>query len=772
MAKCPNCNNDIPENAAVCPSCSQPRDQPVAPGPGPQIQSFSGFERFSSTNPPELGSFPLEPDITISLGGSQPPDHGDVKLSPSEESFEKSLIAARRYNIKKLLGRGGMGLVYLAFDRELGLEVALKSLPPEASSDPRHLELLKQEAKMSMSLTHHNIVRLFDLKEAGDSRFLVMEFIPGFSLNDYLLLRKKLGEEEAWEILNPVAQALSYAHSQKIIHRDIKPGNILFKTKLSASELAEYFEREKKFPADLDIKVADFGIARTVSDTMARVTHIPVSGTLSYMSSEQLRGKRQSPATDVYSLGAVAYELLCGHPPFYQGEIQHQILNEPPEPIPGIRSEYMGAILKALSKNPEDRPQSVLEFLEMPEKVLRGEMAATPTVAAQTSATVAETLPKPPRRKFMVAALAVLLAAALALSVYFVGRRFKAGPAPAPKQKDLFEMSWQAADAARGTVNALSMDSNSAYLASAGDNLVKLWKLNNGEFVKSIEGHKAQVTSLSCNPAKNFLASADKDGEIIISGLDDGAERKLSAKTRVNALCYSPDGKILAVASPGAVTLWDPETGREIKAYKGLILFPSNALAFSPDGKILAAVGANSVIKLWDPGQNDPLATVKGNFFKTLNAVDFNPADGKLFATAGSDEKIQFWEAPSGIKIKAFFGHAGAANALAFSPNGKQLASVGDDHTAKIWSVPDGNLLQGVPAGSIRSMAFNGRYLGLGGCAEKAAVKCGSGQITVYKSSRLQPEPQDSPAPESKADRKFHKVENFFKRAADKIKGH
>jgi len=788
MARCPKCNGDVPENEWVCPSCNQPLDQPADSAISPDIKNLEGFERFSSTSPPEPTPPPKsQPDHTISLGSSQPPDHGDIKLSPSEEIFEQSLIATRRYKIKKLVGRGGMGLVYLAFDRELGLEVALKSLPAEATSDPRYLEMLKQEAKLSMTLTHHNIVRLFDLKSEGDSRFMVMEFIPGFSLNDYLFLRGKLSEEETWEILKPVSQALAYAHSQKIIHRDIKPGNILFKTKLTASELAEYFEREKKFPAELDIKVADFGIARTVSDTMARVTHIPISGTLSYMSSEQLRGKRQTHATDVYSLGAVAYELLCGHPPFHQGEIQYQILNEQPEPIPGIKPEYMNSVLKALSKNPEDRPQSVLEFLEMPENLLRGEMTAPRTGPEKTSAAGLGPEQKPSRRKFMTAALAVLLVLSLALSIYFVSRRFKAGPVSGPKEKDLFETAWQAKDAADGWVSALSMDANSEYLASAGGNIIKLWKLPNGEFVKSIESHKAQVTALAFSPANNALASSDQDGQIDILNFADNSTTTFKAGQQVNALCYRPDGKILASASPGAIKLWDPGTGQLIKTYKGLILFPSNALDFSPDGKILAAAGAKSIIKLWAPTADDPIATIRGSFFKTktINSAAFNPADEKKLATAGSDQKIQFWETPSGNKIKALSGHSGAIIAIAFSPDGKQLASLSEDKTVKIWSVPDGNLLQSIPAGSSRSMAFNDKYLVLGGCADKAAIRCGSGEIIFYKNSSQQaapPEPASSAptapksrrgrkAPKSEPDPGFHKFGNFLKRTADKIKG-
>jgi eukaryotic-like serine/threonine-protein kinase len=792
MAKCAKCSNEVPENAQVCPACGQAVGQPLEPDPGERKQSFVGlgFERYSSTTPPDLTSQSdltpppptpkSNPDHTINISGEKP-DRGDIQLSPTEELFEESLIATRRYKIKKLVGRGGMGLVYLAFDRELGLEVALKSLPIEATSDPRYLEMLKQEAKLSMQLTHHNIVRLFDLKSEGESRFMVMEFIPGFSLNDYLFARGRLSEEEAWEVLKPVAQALSYAHSQKVIHRDIKPGNILFKTKLSEKELGEYFDREKKYPDDLDVKVADFGIARTVSDTMARVTHIPVSGTLSYMSSEQLRGKRQTQATDVYSLAAVAYELLCGHPPFHQGEIQYQILNEDPEPIPGVKQEYMDAILKGLSKNPDDRPGSAVEFLELPQKILSGGAVAPTQPRAQATLEPAR---KKSSRIFMIAALLVLLVVAASLSTYFMVKRQKPASVSAPKDKGLFEPGWQAKDAAPGWVNALSMDANSEYLASAGGNVIKLWKLPGGEFVRSIESHKAEVTALAFNPANNALASADKDGQIDLLDFADNSTVTLKAGQQVNALCFKPDGKILAAASPGEITLWDPANGQQVKSFKGVFMFPSNTLDFSPDGRLLAAAGSNSVIKLFDLAKKDPVATFKGNILKTINSAAFDPDDEKLLATAGTDHRIHFWEAPSGNKIKSLPGHDGAVIAIAFSPDGKLLASLGADDTTKIWSVADGNLAQSIKVGANRALAFNDKYLVLGGCAEKGAVRCGSGQIAFFKNRTQQAAPpapasaapttprvsRTKEAPKSDPDPGFHKAGTWWKNLKRKLK--
>jgi WD40 repeat protein len=245
--------------------------------------------------------------------------------------------------------------------------------------------------------------------------------------------------------------------------------------------------------------------------------------------------------------------------------------------------------------------------------------------------------------------------------------------------------------------------------------------------------------------------------------LDNDKALNIAGKDRVNALCFSPDGQIIAAASPGAVKLWKAETGEEIKTYKGAIFFPSNAIGYSPDGKILAAAGANSVIKIWEIAKDDPSATVRGNFFRTINALAFSPGDTNLFATAGSDKQIQFWEAPSGNKIRTLAGHTGPINAVAFSQSGNALASTGEDKTIKLWNAAGGNLIESIGDRSCRSLAFTGKYLAAGG----------DGEISAYKITWAQPAASSSQPPLSSAvGGKTRKVGNFFKNAVNRMKRH
>ncbi|RLI68453.1 MAG: hypothetical protein DRP02_12565 [Candidatus Gerdarchaeota archaeon] len=253
-------------------------------------------------------------------------------------------VLADRYEIKRLLGSGGMGTVFQAYDKELEIDVALKFIPTPLLSDRRALETLRKEAQLTVKLTHENIVRVYDFKQHQTLRFIVMEYVQGKNLKQILEEKGKFSVEEAKTLLKGICEGLSYAHKNKIIHRDIKPANILL-------------EENSNKP-----KIADFGIAREVKDTMTRVTGRTITGTLLYMAPECLRGEKPTVESDIYSLGATIYELLNGEPPFVRGDIYSQILREKPKPIKGIPNHINDVLLIALSKDPNKRFHNALDF--------------------------------------------------------------------------------------------------------------------------------------------------------------------------------------------------------------------------------------------------------------------------------------------------------------------------------------------------------------------------------------------------------------------------
>jgi serine/threonine protein kinase len=268
-----------------------------------------------------------------------------------------------RYRLDRILGRGGMGVVWLAMDTKLEREVALKFLPSLVGIDSAAVKELKTETRRGLELSHPHIIRIYDFVDDEEAAAISMEFVEGQTLSDLRLTRDPVvfTTEELAEILPGVCDALDYAHFQrKIVHRDLKPANIMV-TK------------------DKVAKIADFGISRSISDTMSRLSmsQMGISGTLPYMSPQQAMGDRPSPADDVYSLGATIYELLSGKPPFFRGDIATQITSKIPARMEDRREEleikasdripkeWEEVIAACLQKDPSLRPPSAGKLLEL-----------------------------------------------------------------------------------------------------------------------------------------------------------------------------------------------------------------------------------------------------------------------------------------------------------------------------------------------------------------------------------------------------------------------
>lgn len=267
-----------------------------------------------------------------------------------------------KVHIDSLLARGGMAEVYLGTHTTLQREVAVKILRNHYEDDPTSLERFQREARVVAKLRHPNIVQVFDFDTVDDQPYIVMEYIPGPSLSKYLkALHGNTGRLEfpfVSRLLTGVASALQYAHASGVIHRDVKPGNILLISRSSQIIPGE------PLPVDFEPVLTDFGLVRFLSAGQeTTIGHI--AGTPAYMSPEQARGEQTDGRTDIYSLGIVLYELLAGHVPF-DGETTMSILlkqvSEPPAAIPGLSAPLQNVLERALAKNTADRFQTPNEF--------------------------------------------------------------------------------------------------------------------------------------------------------------------------------------------------------------------------------------------------------------------------------------------------------------------------------------------------------------------------------------------------------------------------
>jgi beta-lactam-binding protein with PASTA domain/predicted Ser/Thr protein kinase len=347
---------------------------------------------------------------------------GDEEPPVSEERPRR--VLAGRYEIASLLGQGGMARVFRGTDRVLDRTVAIKVLSPQFADDDQFVARFRREAQAAAGLNHPNIVGVYDTGDQSDVHFIVMEYVEGRTLRDVIRADGPLLPERAAEIGEAVARALSSAHQAGLVHRDIKPGNIML-------------TREG------EVKVMDFGIARTsTGDTLTQTAAI--LGTASYLSPEQAQGLSVDTRSDIYSLGCVLYEMLTGRAPFIGDSpvaIAYMHVKEDPVPPSRLNQDVPptldSVVLKCMAKNPANRYETAEELRADLERARRGlPTLATPLMADATEVVTgpvgagetAVMTGVPPdeqegRRRGWLIALGVILAlAALGLAAFFLVR--------------------------------------------------------------------------------------------------------------------------------------------------------------------------------------------------------------------------------------------------------------------------------------------------------------------------------------------------------------
>jgi serine/threonine protein kinase/Flp pilus assembly protein TadD len=377
IVKCPKCHSDNPETLKFCGEC--------------------GTQLISPTD--------AKPSLTKTLE------------APKEELTTGSTFAGR-YQIIEELGKGGMGKVYKVFDQEVQAKMALKLIKPEVSADKNMIERFRNELKIARDISHKNICRMYDLGREAGNYFITMEYVSGEDLKSFIRRSRKLVVGTAIFIAKQVCEGLAEAHRVGVVHRDLKPGNIMIDKEGNA-------------------KIMDFGIARSIS--VKGITGAGVMiGTPEYMSPEQVEGKGVDPRSDIYSLGIILYEMLTGQVPF-EGDTpftvgvkqKSEIPKDPQELNAQIPDDLSRLILKCLDKDRGKRYQSAEEVRSELEKIEKGIPTAERAVPRRKTLTSREITVKFSLRKLILPALVVTALAIIAV----VAWRFipKKKPVPAPK---------------------------------------------------------------------------------------------------------------------------------------------------------------------------------------------------------------------------------------------------------------------------------------------------------------------------------------------------
>ncbi len=623
------------------------------------------------------------------------------------------------YEVVREIGRGGMGVVYEAVHRAMGRRVAVKLIHPELLRHQAAVARFRREVRAGARLTHPNLVIAFSAGEAGASHFLAMELVEGENLAELLRRGGPLPVGRACEIIRQAALGLQHAHEAGLVHRDVKPHNLML---VRTNGLQ---------PVGL-VKVLDFGLAALAEDGAepdGQTAPGTMMGTPDYMAPEQAEDSRSAgPPADVYSLGCTLFHLLTGQGPFPSGTVMQKLLahrREAPPSAPRLRPEVppgLGAVLlRALAKRPQDRFGSAGELAEalrpFTDPNYRHKAGSHDGGLAR-------------RRRLAAGLLTAVLLAGLGAAAYILRRPADRGEKvviepprpeapPATEQEKLAPQADTAPEPVTGSklgegfgarkeplTSVLWLPDGKRVVSTSGapaDRVARVWDLRSAKPSRTLTGHERGITTAALFPDGRRLVTADYDGSVRVWDVEQGKElRQFGHGSWVRGLAVSPDGRyVLSSGSDGkaAARLWDADTGVAICTFpapKGLEEGPclaSSRADFFPDGRRAATAGwTDGSVSVWDVDGGRELKRLTppdgGLLVYSLRVV---PGGRWLFA-GGEDHRARLWDVEAGAVARTFHLD-GVCDTVAVSPDGRWLAT-GDrgerDSLVRLWDRESG----------------------------------------------------------------------------------
>ena len=695
-----------------CPEC-QLRVESLAAG-GDPLLTTTVRQCVAERPPPDSAFWPAlsAAAAEVSATALMPPPSGSTPRSGAFRSGEHKLSfllptdtpgrigKLGQFDIVEEVGRGGMGIVLRAHDPCLQREVAVKVLDPQLADNEVARQRFCREARAAAAFTHDNLVAVHqvDEDEASGLPYIVMQLVTGESLEQRIRRAGKMTPVEVARLGQQAAAGLAAAHAGGLIHRDIKPGNILL---------------EK----DTDrVKLTDFGLARAAMDVKLTRTGF-VAGTPLYMAPEQARGDSVDARSDLFSLGSVLYEAAAGNAPF-DGKTPLVVLNrvtdetQPPlrNVSPDVPVWLSDVVDRLLEKKPDDRFQTAQEVAD----IFTAELARIHTgLAPEPDGLCGAGSSAYARRRHVcwkavsravipwVGGMVVgLLAAALLIPPRTIpGENISSQPTgPVERELDPGPPPLYSVGGKAGPVWSVSFTPDGHSIVVGSENgLVKFIDTGKRAFNRSFSRVSGTVWAVDAAGDGKSVAVVTDNAEVRVYDLNrnETEARSLPHPTSARTAAFNADGSKLATGDRNStLRVWDMATSvpLELVGHTGTIY----GVAFSPDGSHLVSGGSDGAVKLWKladykvGGTNTALPLKLELHEGPVYAVAFSPdRDEPRVASAGWDQTVRVWNARNGEQTQ-ILRHAGDVWSVTFSRDGRLLASASQDGTVKVWDVTTG----------------------------------------------------------------------------------